>query len=150
MYAFCMRILGIDYGTKRIGLALSDESGCFAFPHSVIQTKCDFVWDIKKICEENHVKKIILGKPEGYKGDSAKILEKIEYFKVRLEEETGLSVIYENEVLTTQQAKRPIKTNQPRGKISNYRPRRSIVKDVDASAAAIILQCYLDRVSTEC
>ncbi|MBU1091937.1 Holliday junction resolvase RuvX [Patescibacteria group bacterium] len=147
-----MRILGIDYGTKRIGLALSDESGSFAFPLKVIsQPSTSDVdgWsgEIREICEKNDVRKIVLGRPGGYKGDPSKILEKIEKFKMVIERETGRPVVYENEVLTTQQARRPAKANQPRGRISNYRGSTSIVKNIDASAAALILQCYLDRSS---
>jgi len=142
-----MRILGIDFGTKRIGLALSDRSAKFAFPHSVISNLSTSDVDrlVKKICEENDVKKIVLGRPMGYKGDATKILKEIEKFKNKLEKEVGLEVVYENEVLTTQEAKRPFKANLPRGKISNYRGSTSIVKNIDASAAAIILQSYLDK-----
>ena len=63
-----MRFLGIDYGTKKIGLALSDESACFAFPHSILKfTTSQVVRNIKKICDENNVTKIILGRPEMFK-----------------------------------------------------------------------------------
>jgi len=120
-----MRILGVDYGTKRIGLALSDQTGRFAFPYSVVPTTPGVVG----VCEKEGVEKIVLGRPVGYKGDSREILEKIEKFKKQLEKETGLEVIYENEVLTTQGAKRI------QGKIKN----------LDASAAALILQSYLDK-----
>ena len=126
-----MRVLGIDYGTKRIGLALSDKSAKFAFPHSVIKFTTSQVVNlkIKEICGENDVSKIILGRPIGYKGDANKILKEIEKFKLGLEKETKLSVIYENEVLTTQQAKRF----------------QGGIEKIDASAAALILQSYLDR-----
>ncbi|PIS13474.1 MAG: Holliday junction resolvase RuvX [Candidatus Tagabacteria bacterium CG09_land_8_20_14_0_10_41_14] len=155
-----MRILGVDYGTKRIGLALSDKTGKFAFPYSVIKFTLpqDVNLEIRKICEENNVKKIVLGKPEGYKGDAGKILGQIEKFKKEMEKSIGLPVIYENEVLTTQQAKRPFSATKPRGKTSNYRGetlpaaclsgrqgRQGSIVRKDASAAAIILQSYLDR-----
>lgn len=119
-----MRILGVDYGTRKIGLALSDPSARFAFPHSVVPTTSDVVG----VCEKEGIEKIVLGRPMGYKGDGREILEKIEKFKKMLEKETGLLVIYENEVLTTQQAKREGES-----------------KKIDASAAALILQSYLDK-----
>jgi len=142
-----MRILGIDYGTKKIGLALSDESAKLAFPYSVISNSATpgVAELIKEVCEGNGVEKIVLGRPIGYKGDAREILKKIEKFKTKLEKEAGLEVIYENEVLTTQQAKRPLKVGQPRGKLSNYWSPTPIVKNIDASAAAIILQSYLDK-----
>ncbi len=128
-----MRFLGIDYGTKRIGIAVSDKNGKFAFPHSIIQfsTSQAVNSEIKKICEKNDVSKIILGKPGGYKGDAGEILKKIENFKKKLEEYINISVFYESEVLTTQQAKRP------------YGDKKG--KKIDASAAALILQSWLDK-----
>ncbi|MDD5033012.1 MAG: Holliday junction resolvase RuvX [Candidatus Pacebacteria bacterium] len=124
-----MRYLGVDFGTKKIGLAFSDEAGKFAFPFSVIHAGKNAFKEIKKICGEKSIFKIILGKPGGYKGDAAEIIEKAEKFKKGLEENTGLSVIFESEVLSTQQAKRI----QGKG------------AKIDASAAAIILQSFLDK-----
>lgn len=126
-----MRILGIDFGTKKIGLALSDKTGKFAFPLKVLKFTLlqDVNLEIGKICAENEVEKIVLGKPEGYKGNPEKILKEIEKFKNILEKETCLPVFYENEVLTTQQAVRLQGRNEK----------------TDASSAAIILQSYLDK-----
>lgn len=146
-YSLTMRFLGVDYGTKKIGIALSDKSAKFAFPHSIIKfTRPGLVnSEIKKICRENEVEKIILGKPGGYKGDAQKILGKIEKFKKELEKNTGLSVVYESEVLTTKQAERPYggeKTGRP---VSNKKKTaKKPAKDMDASAAALILQSWLD------
>ncbi|MBU2263671.1 Holliday junction resolvase RuvX [Patescibacteria group bacterium] len=125
--------MGIDYGEKRIGVALSDESGSFAFPHSVIANcpKCATlnVAQIKKICGENDVGKIILGESLDYKGKPNPIMKKIERLKVLLEKESGLPVIYQSEVLTTKEAERII------GK----------TKKTDASAAALILRSYIEK-----
>jgi len=127
-----MRLMGIDYGEKRIGVALSDENGAFAFPHSIILNCPDCatlnVAQIKKICDEKNVGKIILGESLDYKGRPNPVMKKIAKFKVLLEKETGLSVIYQSEVLTTQEAERII------GK----------TKKTDASAAALILRSYID------
>ena len=128
-----MRLIGIDYGEKRIGIALSDESGAFAFPHSVIINCSDCailnVAQIKKICGENDVGKIILGESLDYKGKPNPIMKKIEKFKVLLEKEINLPVIYQSEILTTKEAERII------GK----------TKKTDASAAALILRSYIDK-----
>ena len=98
-----MRYLGIDYGAKRIGIALSDEKGKMAFAYGVILNtgKKEVVEKIKKICEENFVGKIVLGKSLNYKGEPNIIMEKIEPFKMALEKEIGLPVVYENETLTS-------------------------------------------------
>jgi len=139
------RFLGIDYGTKKIGLALSDESGHFAFPLLIINlvSSQDARLEIKRICEENNISKIVLGRPEGYKGDAKEILSKIDEFKKELETQTGLDVDFVSEVLTTRQAKRQFEFNLPRGDVQ--KKIKKISKEVDASAAALILQSYLDR-----
>lgn len=141
-----MRFLGIDYGTKKIGIALSDKSGKFAFPHSVIYTTYDVVQKIKKICEENDVSKIILGRPGGYKGDEERILAKVEGFGSKLKKHTNLTVVYESEVLTTKQAERPLRGEKTRSPVANKRKNKGeSSKNLDASAAALILQSWLDR-----
>jgi len=125
--------MGIDYGEKRIGIALSDESESFAFAHSVIQN-CPIcaalgAAQIKKICKEQNVAKIILGESLDYKGKPNPIMKDIERFKKLLEKEVGLPVIYQQEILTTKEAERL------QGKIEK----------IDASAAALILRSYIER-----
>jgi len=125
--------MGIDYGEKRIGVAISDEGGGFAFAHSVIAncSKCATlnVAQIKKICQEKNVSKIILGESLDYKGQPNPVMEKIEKFKNILEKETSLPVIYQTETLTTQEAERI------QGKIAK----------IDASAAALILRSFIEK-----
>lgn len=124
-----MRYLGIDYGTKKIGLAFSDENGLLAFPLKVITTKSGVVAEIQKICGEKEISKIVLGESLDYKGRPNPVMAEIEKFKILLEKEIGLPVIFETEVLTTKQA-------------ANSQPES---KKLDASAAALILQTYLDK-----
>ncbi len=121
--------MGIDYGRKKIGIAISDEGGGFAFPHSTIKNDKKTMDVIKSICREKGVGAIILGKSFDYKGKPNPIMEDIEKFKKVLEKEIGLSVEYEPEFLTSQEAKRgPGKT-----------------ENLDASAAAIILRSYIEK-----
>lgn len=143
-----MRFLGIDYGEKKIGIALSDESAKFAFAHSVVLNTghAKVIKEIKKICEENHVGKIVLGKSLNYKGKPNPIMKKIELFKRQLEKALGLDVIYENEVLTTAQAKRPLYGERLRLPVAKKIKNTSLGrKSADASAAALILQGFLDK-----
>lgn len=149
-----MKILGIDYGTKKIGVALSDESTSFAFPYSIIETRktssaeersgktlgVKEVSKIKKICENHNVSKIILGRSLDFKGRPNPVQTNIENFKLALEKETGLLVEYQDETLTTSEAKRSPDKINPRKGAPKIKP-----KDVDASAAALILQSYLDK-----
>lgn len=121
--------MGIDYGEKRIGVALSDEQGFMAFPHSVVINDKRALKEIKKNCEENKVSKIILGQSLDYKNQLNPVMEKIEKFKILLEKEIGLPVVYQNETLTTQEAERII------GRTAK----------TDASAAALILRSFIEK-----
>lgn len=146
-----MRYLGVDYGTKRIGVALSDENGKMAFAYSVIVNigAEKVLAKIKKICAENSVGKIVLGKSLNYKGEPNPIMEEIERFKAGLEKETNLPIIYQNETLTSAEARRPLSGERKRPPIlskkrSPEKEKKARMK-VDASAAALILQGYLDK-----
>lgn len=143
-----MRLLGIDYGEKRVGVALSDESAKFAFARGVILNTGHekVIKEIKKICDENNISKIILGKSLNYKGEPNPIMKKIELFKKQLEGAINLKVIYENEILTTMEAKRPLCGEKAQRPVANKKKRdKSAGKLVDASAAAIILKSFLDK-----
>jgi len=146
-----MRYLGLDYGTKRIGVALSDEKGKMAFAYGVIANRGTekVSAEIKKICVENSVGKIVLGKSLNYKGELNPIMAEIEPFKTVLEKETSLPVIYENETLTSAEARRPLEGLRKRPAVLSKRKSPEKEKKagmkVDASAAALILRNYLDK-----
>lgn len=124
-----MRYLGIDYGKKRVGVSFSDESGTLAFPHSVLPCDNNLISKIKEIIQKEGVEKIILGKSLDFKGQANPIMEDINNFKTELEKETGLTVAWENETLTSAAAERGIGKDEM----------------LDARAAALILQAYLDK-----
>lgn len=124
-----MRMMGIDYGEKRIGIAISDENGRFAFPYSVVENDRKIIERIKKICQEKEVSKIVLGQSLDYKGQPNPIMEDIEKFKNNLGKEINLPVIYHPEVLTTREAERV----------------QGESKMIDASAAALILKSFIDK-----
>lgn len=124
-----MRLMGIDYGAKRIGVALSDEGGGFAFAHSVVENNKNAIGAIKKICEENEVGKIILGESVDYNGQPNLIMGEIEIFKKELEKGIGLPVEYQKEILTTKEAERGQEKSEK----------------IDASAAALILRSFLEK-----
>lgn len=126
--------MGIDYGKKRIGIAVSDEGGNFAFAHSVVDNNRNTIKQIKKICEEKDMRKIIIGESLDYQGRPNPIMKDIEKFKGLLEKEIGLPVEYQGEILTTQEAMR-----------LPYRKGRQKTKKTDASAAALILRSYIEK-----
>ena len=123
-----MRILGIDYGSKRVGVAISDENRQFALPVSVVSNTITLLEEIQKIAVDNESKEIVMGESRNYKGEPNEILLDSMEFKKKLEKD-GFTVHFEPEFMTSVQAERW------QGK--------SIL--TDASAAAIILQSYLDR-----
>lgn len=128
-YDVFMRHLGIDYGTKRIGIALSDEGGTMAFPHKIIENSKSNVSAIFDICKREGVEMIVVGESVNYQGEPNIVKKKVDAFIAELKKNVSIPIVEEREFLTTQQARFFQKDN----------------KRVDDSAAAIILQSYLDK-----
>ena len=133
------RILSIDYGDKRIGLALSDILKIIAKPFDTIENKSNkFVIDtILEISIEKNVEKIIVGFPLTMKGKYSIQTQKVLDFINLIEENTSIPIIKYDERLSSIEAKKSlikqgIKTGHNKG-------------EVDKTAAAIFLQSYLDK-----
>lgn len=126
-----MRYMGIDFGTKRVGVALSDSSNTFALPHSVVANTKKLLEDLNTIICDNEVEIIVLGESKNFKGKDNNVMPKIRELKEMIENKLGKYVIFEPEFLTSHQAQRI----QGKHKL------------LDAAAAALILQSYLDRLS---
>ena len=122
-----MRILGIDYGTKRIGIAISDEAAEFAMPTSVVKNTEGALEEICALAKLNQVAEMVMGESRDYKHKANSILEKSLEFKKKLEE-AGFTVHLEQEFMTSMQAER-------------FQGKTDMT---DASAAALILQSFLD------
>ncbi len=123
------RVLGIDYGTKRIGLAISDETRTFARELSILSPK-DFWNEIKNICNENEVGDLVVGLPLGLDGKNTEKTKEVLAFVEKLKKYLpDLQVKTQDERLSSAMAK-----NLPGGKTK-----------VDSLAAQIFLQNYLDR-----
>jgi putative Holliday junction resolvase len=133
-----MKYLGIDYGTKRIGLARSDEGGMLAFPHATVKAGKTALSEIDEIIKKEGIEKVILGESRNFKGEPNIVMEDIEQFKKDLEELTSLPVEYEAEFLSSAAAARQFDGDFGR----KEKPSQ---EKLDASAAAMILQSYLDR-----
>ena len=124
-----MKFLGIDYGDKRVGIAVSDEGGVFAFPRAVLQNTGKIFDEIKKICAEEEIEKIIVGVPISFSGGQSAQAEKVFAFVESLKSYIAMPIEKENEIFSTKSA-----LDMGTGK-----------ETIDQSAAAIILQGYLDR-----
>jgi putative Holliday junction resolvase len=124
-----MRYLGIDYGNRKIGLAVSDGSGDFAYPHSVIVNNLKSLTEVVQICQKEGVAKIVIGESMDFKGQPNPIMEEIKMFAAKLADASNLPVEWEKEFYTTQEADRIMGRNE----------------ETDARAAALILKSYLAR-----
>lgn len=135
-----MKILGIDYGSRRIGLAISDELGITARPLAVIERKkLDRDLDaLERIIRENEVERVVLGLPLRLDGTRGVQCEKVEKFADALKGRIPLPVVFRDEALSTWEADEIMMAAG-----MNSKKRRKIV---DKVAAGIILQGYLDSV----
>jgi putative Holliday junction resolvase len=138
-----MKYLGIDFGSKRVGLAVSDENGQMAFPYSVILNNQKLLAEIEKIIEKEKIESIVMGESKNFAGEPNKIMKAIESFTEILQSKFKIKVLFESEFMTSQQAE--LIQHRRRGSVS--RPERREPKNDmhDASAATIILQSFLDR-----
>ncbi|MEK7642288.1 MAG: RuvX/YqgF family protein [Patescibacteria group bacterium] len=124
-----MRYLGIDYGDKRVGVALSDEAGEFAFPYIVLKNSKNLVDDVLAIAKKENALKIVVGESLDSDGNPNLIQKDIDKFCLNLKAKSEIPVFLEQEFWTSMHAKKFQGEND----------------DHDASAAAIILQAFLDR-----
>lgn len=127
-----MKILGIDFGLKKIGLALTE--GYLVEPLDVLGVKGKIEKTIQKInfiCEKEKVERVVIGLPE------SGLVERIKNFGEKIHQATDLPVFYQAETLTTKDALDKMKEAGIRGKARR--------KKEDAFAAALILQNWLDK-----
>lgn len=124
-----MKFLGIDYGSKRIGIACSDESGTLAFPFRVVANDAGSVDAISAIVRTEGAGEIVLGESLAQDGSDNAIMEAVREFGEQLGRKANVPVSFEKEFFTSVEARRM----QGGG------------AGVDASAAALILQRYLDK-----
>ncbi|MAF59826.1 MAG: Holliday junction resolvase RuvX [Candidatus Pacebacteria bacterium] len=127
-----MKYLGVDYGTKRIGLALSDDSGKLAFPHKIIESSPRAIEEVFGVIENEDVDEVVLGESKDFRGEDNALMKGVTTFKEELEKK-GIKVHLEPEFLTSVEARR----DAPKG------------INTDDSAAALILQRYLDKINNK-
>ncbi|MEK7209040.1 MAG: RuvX/YqgF family protein, partial [Patescibacteria group bacterium] len=101
-----MRRLGVDYGRKRVGLALTDARGDFAYPLVVLPNDGKLLGRLKTICVTEAVGEIVLGESLNFRRRQNPIMRAVLKFKRQLENSLGLPVMFEDETLTTKEAGR--------------------------------------------
>jgi putative holliday junction resolvase len=124
-----MRYLGIDFGSKKVGLALSDEEGAFAFPHAVVPNDATLLEYLIGLIAAEGVEGIVMGESQDNAGKDNPIAHDARAFTQALERKSGIPVVFEPEWFTSREAERI----QGKSELT------------DASAAALILQSYLDK-----
>ncbi len=133
------RVLAIDYGKKRIGLALSDPLLTFAYAFKTILNDSKLWQELSKIIEEKSISKIILGYPLMESGEHSDMTKTVLDFKIQLEKKLGLEVLLQDERYTSEMAKELIL------KSVSKKSKRKNKGLIDMNSAAIILQDYLDE-----
>ncbi|MCC8025323.1 MAG: Holliday junction resolvase RuvX [Clostridium sp.] len=141
-----MRIMGLDYGSKTVGVAVCDSLGITAQTVETITRKEEdklrrTLARIEALIDEYAIERIVLGYPKNMNNTIGERARKTEELKTALERRTGLPVILWDERLTTVAANRVLMESGVR--------REHRKESVDQIAAAMILQGYLDSLSTE-
>ena len=135
-----MKYLGLDLGSRTLGVAISDVTHTIATSYIVIRHNEEYdrlLDDVEKIVKDEHIEKIVLGFPKNMNNTIGPKGELSLEFKKKLEQKLNIEVILQDERLTTKEAESVlIKNNTRRNK------RRKVI---DTLAATIILQSYLDK-----
>ncbi|MBE5959295.1 MAG: Holliday junction resolvase RuvX [Lachnospiraceae bacterium] len=139
-----MRIIGLDFGSKTVGVAVSDPLGITAQGLEIVRRQSEnklrkTLARIEQIIEEYQVEKIVLGYPKNMNNTLGDRVAKTEEFAEMLKRRTGLEIIMWDERLTTVEAQRTMMEAGVR--------REDRDQYVDKIAATIILQGYLDSIS---
>ena len=141
-----MKFLGIDYGIKRIGIAVSDENGILAFPKEIILNDANALKRLGEILEKENIKELVIGEAVDFSGKLNALSARIDVFILELEEKFKLPVRKQKEFLTSVEARKGLASkadlspSQARSRVKQIKSGR-----IDASAAALILQRYLDK-----
>lgn len=152
--------MAIDYGKKRIGLAVAEETGGVPRPLAMIERKNrrDDMRRLREIVREHGVKRIVVGHPLRLDGTRGEMAEEAERFAERLRKQIGVPVELVDERLTSWEAEQVLEEKEGRktltqrahrGRRGRAKRRREAKGSVDAVAAAVILRDYLEWKKTE-
>lgn len=136
-----MKILGIDYGSKRIGLAISDEGMKFAFPKRLLENDTNAIDEIGKIIKDEKIFEIVVGDTLGAGGQENEVTSELQDFIESVGHKFQLPIKKEREFFTSIEARGRVGKES----MSARQTKKDTSVKVDASAAALILQRYLDR-----
>lgn len=134
-----MRYLGLDLGSKTLGIALSDTTGKIASAYDIIRYNIydELINKLNIIINEFDIKEVVLGNPLNMNGSESKRSIESKYFKEILEDKCNVKVYLQDERLTTMEAEKILINNKTR--------RNQRKKVIDKLAAVLILQTFLDK-----
>jgi putative Holliday junction resolvase len=139
-----MKYMGIDYGTKRVGVAVSDDAGTIAFPRVIIENSPKLFADLLELIKTEGIQEIVIGKSMDTDGSRNIIMDDIDAFREELEKLSGKVIHMQDERFSshflksfdfTKSIEKPISRQRTNGKEKQYQ---------DAQAAAAILQRFLE------
>ncbi|MEY5062770.1 MAG: hypothetical protein RLZZ112_734 [Verrucomicrobiota bacterium] len=133
------RCLGVDFGTRRIGLALSDPTGILATPLPFLENTApkEVLTSLQELIQAHGVKTIVIGLPRNMDGTYGPSAQKVREFITQIQPHLSAEIIPQDERLTTAQASRDLS--------QMGLSQKDLRKKVDSSSAALILQQFLDR-----
>jgi putative holliday junction resolvase len=138
-----VRVLAIDYGERRVGVAISDPTATFAQPLTVLRRRAGKRPPVQALADlviEHDVKHIVIGLPLTLAGDDSDWTLEVRAFGAKLAERTGITVTLADERFTSVAAERAVRS------VGLKRSQREQKERVDSAAAMLILQAYLDAV----
>lgn len=130
------KLLGLDLGERRIGVAVSDDTGIIASPERILDMRRATLEDVAKLAEEFKVDGIVVGLPKGMRGDEGHQARETRAMAAEIEALVSVPVIFWDERLSSYIADQALSA-----RVKSPRERR---KQLDAVAAAVTLQSYMD------
>lgn len=131
------RLLGLDIGERRIGVAVSDELGMIASPVKTIDARGDVVSELRGLIDQYGVSRLIVGLPIGMSGREGPQATEVRSIAEELGRDLDIEIVYSDERLSSAMANQALVGQRTR--------REKRKQHIDAMAAAIILQGYLDN-----
>ncbi|MCX6745040.1 MAG: Holliday junction resolvase RuvX [Candidatus Parcubacteria bacterium] len=128
------KFLAIDYGARKIGLAIGDTETKIASPFKILENTPQLLDELRAICQSEKINILVLGVPVGLKGIKSEQYEQVIAFSNKLSESLGLEIVQQDENLTSTYAQKLLQGTKAKGKD-------------DAVAAMIVLQSYLDSLN---
>ena len=137
------RLLGIDYGSKRIGIAISDPTRIIARGLTTLENDANVFQELHRLIEEHGIECVIVGLPLNLKGEKGQKTKEVEVFISELEKYTPVTIIRWDERFTTSIAQRTMR------EMGVKKTKRQKKQFIDQMASALILQSYLDAKNVE-